>query len=127
MKARHEIIKVAYPGSVISVNHYKFRHYTRPEAKAFMEDIAWLVKRLHLEEWTLPLTITCDGYFKSLKKRPDLSNLAKTILDAIQLGSGVNDKNFKWNDGDVFLSKEPYLLITIKEATKQGSGELTRW
>jgi Holliday junction resolvase RusA-like endonuclease len=115
-KARHGIIKVPYIGSVLSVNHYKWGHYTKKEVKEWMRDLGWEVKTLHLDTWKLPITITCDGYFKFKNKYPDLSNLAKCTLDAIEDGSGINDKNFKWHDGDIKQADPPYLILKFEEA-----------
>ena len=119
--ARQETIKIEYPGSVISVNHYKGRRrdggtYTKREAQAFMDELGWAIKSLHLEDWRLPLEITCNGYFRHWGVAPDLSNLSKVICDAIQEASGVNDKDFRWRDGERLAGyKDPYLLIIIKE------------
>jgi len=113
------IIKVEYPGSVISVNHYQGRRkgggtYTKQGARDFMEEIGWMIKHLHIEDWKLPLQVYCSGYFKDERSAPDLSNLSKCVLDAIQEVTGYNDKNFRWHDGKREIGfKEPYLLITI--------------
>jgi len=117
--ARYEIIKIDYIGSVISVNHYKYAggRFTRKETKQWMEELGWLIKPLHFEDWTLPLGITCDGVFRDLRSAPDLSNLSKVICDAIEEVTGINDKNFRWHDGERVIdkSKSPFLLITIRE------------
>ncbi len=65
-----------------------------------MDALGWLVKTAHLEDWKLPLTVQCDGRFKDKRSTPDLSNLSKVILDAIQDASGVNDSNMRWRDGE---------------------------
>lgn len=117
-----EAIRIDYPGSVISVNHYKGRRrdggtYTKQEAKDWMQELGWLIKHLHLEDWELPLEIRCDGFFTSWKRSPDLSNLSKCTLDAIQETTGINDINMRWHDGDITIQKKepPYLLLTIAE------------
>ena len=110
-------VEMDYPGSVISVNHYKYRGgiYTKPEAKAFMEELGWKLKAYHIEDWKLPLTVICDGIFKYKRSQPDLSNLSKIILDAIEEVTGINDRDMRWQDGDVSYNDEPRLIITIKE------------
>ncbi len=119
---RRESIKIQYPGSEISVNHYLGRRkgggsYVKPEAKAWIEEFQWLLKKCHLEDFTLPLHVTCSGYFKDEKSAPDLSNLSKVIMDSIEELIGVNDKDFRWHDGDriIGVKEPPYLLIVIKE------------
>lgn len=111
-------IELPYIGGILSVNHYKFfgGRYTRPEVKQWMERLGWSIKFYHIEDWGLPLIVTCSGRFRD-KRVPDLSNLSKVILDAIEEATGVNDKNMRWRDGDVFLSKDedPCLIITIEE------------
>lgn len=116
-RMRQETIKIDYPGSVISCNHYKFKNrYTKPEAKRWMDELGWMIKHLHIEDWKLPLEITCDGYFKDERSAPDLSNLSKVICDAIQEVTGQNDKDFRWHDGKRNIgNKDPYLMITIAE------------
>jgi Holliday junction resolvase RusA-like endonuclease len=116
-------IQIDYPGSVISVNHYRGRgyngqEYVKPEAKAFKEMIGWQIKSASIEEWQLPIRVTCSGFFRDERSAPDLSNLSKTILDAIQETTGINDKYFRWSDGDRKIVKDitPYLLIVIEEA-----------
>ena len=113
---KEETIEISYPGSVITSNHYKYRGgiYTKPEAKAFMVELGWTIKELHLDDWRLPLHVTCSGRFKD-RRVPDLSNLSKVILDAIQEAGGVNDKYMRWHDGDVTYGEPPVLWISITE------------
>jgi len=122
---KKEVIRMPYIGGVLSVNHYLGKRkgggfYTKPEVLDWEEEFGWLLKRLHLEDWKLPLKVTCDGVFKDERSAPDLSNLSKIILDTIQDISDVNDKNFRWKDGTRTISKEePYLLITIEEGDEK--------
>ena len=102
---------------MISVNHYKYvgGRFTRKEAKQWMEELGWLLKPARIEGWRLPLEITCDGIFRDLRSAPDLSNLSKVICDAIQYATGINDKNFRWHDGERLVGyKETHLLITLR-------------
>ena len=62
-------------------------------------------------------TVTVSGLFRDKRSAPDLDNLAKVILDAIQAGSGINDVNFRWRSGSMLFNKseEPALGIIISE------------
>ncbi len=89
----------------------------KPECTAWKNEFMWLLKKCHIEEYKLPLEVTCSGYFKDWRSAPDLSNLSKVTLDSIEELTGINDSNFRWHDGERLAGyKEPYLLILIKEA-----------
>ncbi len=124
---KRDSVQIDYPGSCISVNHYLGRrkdggYYITEETKAFKTEFQWLLKHCHLEEYKLPLSVTCDGYFKDERSAPDLSNLSKCIMDSIQDLIFVNDKEYRWHDGKrVIGEKNPYLLITISESTTEES------
>lgn len=113
---REVTVEMDYPGSVISANHYKYHGgvYTKPEAKAFMEELGWRIKTSHIEDWKLPLKVRLDGRFKDKRNQPDLSNLSKVVMDSLEEASGVNDRDMRWEDGDVTYG-EPKLWITISE------------
>ena len=66
----------------------------------------------------MPISVTCSGKFKDKNNTPDLSNLSKCILDAIEELTGINDRNYRWHDGAIVWKKdeEPELLIYIEEA-----------
>jgi len=109
-------VKIQYPGSVISCNHFKYKGgiYTKPGAKDFMAELGWMLKQYHIEDWKLPLSVTCSGRFRDKRSTPDLSNLAKICLDSIEEACDVNDRHMRWHDGDITYG-EPTLWITIKE------------
>lgn len=116
-------VGMPYPGDVISVNHYLGArrdggHYVKQEAQAWMDMLGWVIKQWHIEEWKLPLSVTCDGRFKDENHAPDLSNLCVCTLNAIQEVTGTNDKHFRWHDGTRTFNKDmaPELKITIEEA-----------
>ncbi len=120
--ARQEIIRMPYAGSCLSANHYLGRrkgggYYIKPETKAWKEEFQWLLQHCHIEDYKLPIEVTCSGYFKNERSAPDLSNLSKVILDSIEELTKMNDKDFRWHDGKRVIDKgcNPYLLITIKE------------
>ena len=113
---RSVTIEMPYIGACLSVNHYKFKgRYTKREVKDWMDALGWLIKPHHVEEWDLPLNVICSGRFKD-DRRPDLSNLSKVILDAIEETTGINDKHMRWHDGVVTYGDEPMLFITIGES-----------
>ena len=113
---RTAVIEILYPGSIISVNHYKYKYYTKKGARDFMEELGWLVKPHHIEEWKLPITVRCSGFFTDKRSTPDLSNLSKCILDSLEEVSGVNDRFMRWQDGDInYTEDDPKLVIEIKE------------
>ncbi len=117
---KQAIIKIEYPGAVISVNHYKINgRYTKRECKDWADKLGWLFKMKHFEDWELPLEVTCNGFFKDERSAPDLSNLSKVILDELAGVTNINDKHFRWNDGirDVGHVLDPYLLLVISETT----------
>lgn len=132
---REEVIRMDYPGAIISVNHYLGKRkgggqYVKPETKIWKDEIGWMIKHLHIEDWQLPLSITCDGFFKDERSAPDLSNLAKVVCDAIaEVADGVNDKDFRWHDGKreiIGIKETPHLLITIRESEAEPPLERTK-
>ena len=113
---RSVAIQMPYIGKVLSVNHYKYRgRYTKREVRDWMEELGWMLKSYHIEDWRLPLTVICDGEFRDKRSQPDLSNLSKVILDAIQGATTINDRDLRWRDGKVTYSDTPTLHIRIKE------------
>jgi len=122
---KQEAIKIWYPGAIISVNHYLGRrkgggYYVKQEARDWQEEFQWLLKRCHIEDYKLPLEVTCSGYFKDERSAPDLSNLSKVIMDSIEEVTGINDQAFRWRDGKRVIGvKEPYLVISIKEGENE--------
>lgn len=119
---REVVIIMPYIGSVLSVNHYLGRGaygkpYLKKEVVAWKAELGWKIKPYHIEEWALPLTVTCNGVFRDLRSCPDLSNLAKVVLDAIEETTGINDRNMRWQDGNIKIDKEekPHLEIIIEQ------------
>ena len=113
-------VELPYIGGVLSENHYRGRRrdgmlYVRREARFWMEALGWLIKTSHIEDWVLPITVKCDGRFKNTHRQPDLSNLSKVILDAIEETTGVNDRDMRWQDGGVSYGEPVLLMITITE------------
>jgi len=109
-------IKMPYIGACLSVNHYKYGHYTRPEVKRWMNDLGWAVIQYNID-WAktkLPLHVTCSGTFKD-NRYPDLSNLSKVIMDGIKKVTHIDDKYYRWHDGTVTIGGYPELIIEIRE------------
>lgn len=117
---RHTIIKMPYPGSVITENHYLGRNgknsYVKPEVREWKNDLIALVNNCGIKDWKLPLKIRVEGTFKNLRECPDLHNL-KCLYDGIQEATGLNDKNYYTETipGVIDKSKSPFILITISE------------
>lgn len=115
---RTESVEITYAGAVLSVNHYKYAGgiYTTKEARAWKYAIGWQIKGFHIEEWKLPVRVRCDGRFIDRRHQPDLHNLSKTILDAIEDTTGINDRNLRWEDGEPTYGQPPILTLTFTEA-----------
>jgi len=117
------VVEIGYPGAVISVNHYRGRtrdggEYVKSEAREWMDELGWCIKPAHIEDWKRPLSVTCNGMFRNKAAQPDLSNLSKCTLDAIEDVTGVNDREMRWHDGAVIYKADeaPLLRIRIEEA-----------
>lgn len=93
---------MAYFGE-LSVNRYKIGRtkFTSPKVKKWMAVLASVIRGFS-EDLELPITIKLAGNFKD-ERYPDLSNLHKVIGDAVEMGLGINDKYYKFVDGDVTL------------------------
>ena len=114
MTPRSVTVEMEYIGKELSCNHYKFGYFTKRVTKDWMDALGWLLLTSHIDEWNLPLIVQCSGRFRDKRNQPDLSNLSKVILDAIQEATGVNDRDMRWYDGSVVYG-EPTLWITIVE------------
>ena len=116
-------IVMSYIGGDLSVNRYKWGHFTKPHVRKWMDDLAYLVKLMvsaHELKFTTPLVVRVAGEFKDKRSAPDLANCHKVVGDALQAGlmiNGkvvINDREFRFQDGDVVLgSQEPKVIITI--------------
>ncbi len=119
---KRDSVQLSYPGDCISVNHKFGRRrdggqYVKQTTKDWMTEFQWLLKHCHLENYKLPLEVTCSGWFKDERSAPDLSNLSNVILNSIEELIGGNDKDYRWHDGTRNIGeKHPYLIITISES-----------
>jgi len=87
----------------------------RSDVKKWMNDLSMCVKLLsqHLK-FEPPIQIRLDGHFKD-KRYPDLCNLHWCIANSLKVGLGIDDKHFRFQDGDVITgAKEPKLVIRIE-------------
>lgn len=85
----------------LSVNRYKIgkTKCTDPKVKKWMSILAQVIKG-YSSELQPPITIKLSGRFRD-ERYPDLSNLHKVIGDAVQMGLGINDKFYRFVDGEV--------------------------
>ena len=108
----------------LSVNHYLIKTrrgvFKRKEIKAWQEALGWQIKTAHIEDWGLPLRVTCDLVQTDYRTR-DISNYSKVVLDAIEEASGVNDMYMRWQDGQIFhTGANPVLIIEISDEIMKG-------
>jgi Holliday junction resolvase RusA-like endonuclease len=109
------VVTMHYIGGILSVNRYKTREgAVKSQVQRWMEDLAWAVsfewRKKRLEP---PIRVRLDGYFKD-PRVPDLHNLHKVIGDALENGLGINDREFRFEDGEVRVGvHEPVLRITL--------------
>ena len=106
----------------LSVNRYKYFGSTRTkrEVRQWMEDLSKALsdmgnyQNIYWQEYSI--TVRIDGFFKD-KRAPDLSNLAKVTMDAIEDCTLVNDKLYSLETGVPEIG-EPKLIITVKAERK---------
>ena len=92
-------VVMPYVGKDLSVNYYKVigrgglhTSKTKPHVTVWMKELAEKVKGEGLQ---LPVTVSVFGKFVD-GRCPDLDNLAKVILDAVSIGTGINDKDMRF-------------------------------
>ncbi len=87
------ILELPYPPSVnMYWRHTKAgRHYISAEGKAFRETVGWIVKQARASErLTEKLDVTVQ-IFPPDKRRRDIDNVFKSLLDALQHAGGYED------------------------------------
>ena len=113
-------VEMPYIGSSLSVNHYKYGHYKKPEVVNWMYTLGWIIKSKNakIEDWKQPITVNVRGVFKNHRQTPDTHNLLKIICDSIEAVTGLNDKYYRTETEAPVIdkTKEPTLTITITEA-----------
>ncbi len=120
LKPRTKTFEIYYIKD-LSVNSYRGRRadgreFVKSDIKEWKNALGWIIKLAHLEEWKLPLTVSCKAIFPDNIKR-DSHNLSKVVLDAIQEVSWVDDCNMLWHDEPPEVNRsDPKLIITITES-----------
>jgi len=98
----------------LSENSYKLpNRATKPHVRAWMADLARQVSEVNVPKCKR-YVVGIRGYFPS-ESRPDIPNLYKVTLDAVEDGLGINDKHFTARDDGYELGHvKPYLRITVE-------------
>jgi hypothetical protein len=117
---RCAIIKINYPGSVITENHAFGRNgkqtFMKFQAREWQNDLIILINNCGIKDWQSPIKVKIEGVYKNLKECPDNHNY-KIVFDSIQKATGINDKLFytETSPGIIDKNQEPHLIITISE------------
>lgn len=115
-----------YIGKRCSVNHAYIRgRILHPNAKAWRDALAICAHiQLVTHKLCAPLTIKLFGRFKDKRSCPDLANLHKLIGDAIQDATGIDDRDFLFEDEGYELGiADSQVRITIEWMAKEESDE----
>jgi hypothetical protein len=117
---RYAIIIMHYPGGFIAENNCyegfgKHRHM-KPEARQWQEEFIAKIQTCSVNDWKSPIKVSIGGIFQDNRRRIDLHNL-KLVYDGIQMATGINDRDFytETSPGQIDKSREPHLMITIRE------------
>ena len=111
-------VEMPYIGNVLSVNHcYTMTKHLKPEARKWREALAFAVRNQFSLKTPLvkPVRVQVWGIFVNKREQPDLDNLAKIILDAVELGTGINDRDMRFEARGVRYGSPPTLIIEIGE------------
>ena len=115
-------IKIDYPGSCITVNHYLGRTrtgnlYVKKEAQEWADELTALLIQSPARYLKAPIKVNISGVFKNARQTPDIHNLLKLICDTIQRYTGINDREYKTETEIPVIDKfqQPHLVITIEE------------
>ncbi len=124
---RGTVIRMRYPGSIITENHYLGRNgkqtYMKPEAREWQRELILRIATCGVIDWQAPIKIKIEGTFRNYREYPDMHNL-KCVYDGVQAAIGLNDKHYYTETipGIVDKTKEPHILITIEEIIKESKG-----
>ncbi len=107
-------------------NRYTGATVLRHDVEKWMEQLAFIIhSSLYSGKMTfnLPLRVTVSGEFPT-NVYCDLSNFHKAICDAIEDGTGQNDKYYLVKDEKpkVIPGCEPKLIIRLTEAYREEAG-----
>lgn len=105
----------------LSHNAYKLPNgATKPHVRRWMRELSALVGASDIPS-APQYVVGIRGRFAD-ERRPDISNLFKVILDAVELGLKVNDKYFTAVDNGYetgYLSPEIIITVTPKGSTNE--------
>lgn len=101
--------------SELSENSYKLpTRGTKPRVKSWMRQLCQKVREADIPT-ARKYTVGVRGHFAD-ERRPDIPNLFKVSLDAVQMGLNLNDKHFTARDNGYETGYlKPELVITIEE------------
>lgn len=108
-----------YPGKVISANHMRYPNSSRlrPEAAAWQASLTRVIRvRMNYLDIVLapPVHIRLTGRWKNRRSACDYDNLHKIIGDSIKAAIEIDDKHFRWHDGEpLFGVEDPGIDIDI--------------
>ncbi len=102
----------------LSENSYKLpNRATKPHVRKWMADLALNVANAHIPTAS-QYVVGVRGHFLD-ERRPDIPNLFKVTLDAVEDGLGINDKAFTArDDGYETCHMPPELIITVEGVGK---------
>ena len=115
-------VTMPYIGKDLSVNYYRIRgragvqtNKIKPHVTAWMEDLASKVRKGMQGCVSSRLVVSVLGKFRD-DRVPDIDNLAKVILDAVEMGTGRNDRDMRFiSEGYLTGYSSPCLDITVAE------------
>jgi hypothetical protein len=117
-----------YPGWAISKNgmfHQGNRRYgMNKEAKRWKANLADSVQLALLAENVFapapPVHVEVGARFFDGNNAPDLHNLAELVCDAVEAGTGINDKHFTFTtEQPVFERAIPVIWIKVTLTVKE--------
>ena len=115
------VIEMPYIGGNLSINSYRYSgkkgqsYLIKSSVKGWIVELIKKVEELKSEDLVLPLKVTVNGKFKDRSNEPDLDNLGKVTCDALKVGLGIDDRNFRYRAGTVdYGFTSPYLEIVLE-------------
>jgi hypothetical protein len=123
------MVGMDYPGKEISKNYLwrngNRRHGMNPTAKKWKRVLADSVTSALLAQFGTaahnikpPVTVRISGSFTDRNHAVDLHNLGELVCDAVQEGTGIDDKHFKLETGTVtYRVRVPEIVVTVTVST----------
>ena len=128
------MVGMDYPGQQISKNHLwrggSRRYGMNDVAKSWRRTLADSIQNALLAQFGAaasnikpPVTVRVAGRFVDRKNAVDLHNLGELVCDAVQEGTGINDKHFKLETGTVTYGVAvPEIIVTVTVSTESIDG-----